>query len=343
MSRIGRKVLEQDEIMPGWLLFFSSLPSKPVGNRVKVWRKLSKSGAVQLKGSVYVLPEGGERREFFQWLVAEVVGMGGEAAFVGAAHIETVADGDLIELFARRKSAEYRVIEDALDAAAGRIDNARQGGAGSSAKSLAAHLDKLRRDFDQARRTDFFSSDAGQALERRMEEAQAALAALNRHPPGAAAEEAIRPRAISDYRGYRWATRVRPFIDRMASAWLIRRFIDRDARFEFILGDDGAAAGTGVVRFDVVGGEFTHVGDLCTFEVLARSFALDDPAVTQLAEIVHDLDVQDERYRRAEAAGVEAVLEGVRRTARDDADALERGMRVFEALYASLSRGRETA
>ncbi|HWR98154.1 MAG TPA: chromate resistance protein ChrB domain-containing protein [Candidatus Methanoperedens sp.] len=329
--------------MAGWLLFFSSLPSKPVGNRVKIWRKLSKSGALQLKGSVYVLPEGGEHREFFQRLVAEVGGMGGEAAFVGTRHVETVADSDIIDLFDRRKAAEYRAIAGALDAATGRIDAARQGGAGAAAKTLAAQLAKLQRDFAAVRRTDFFASAAGQALERRVEEAKAALTALSGLPSGTAAAATVRPRSASEYQGRRWATRQRPFIDRMASAWLVRRFIDGGARFEFLHGDDGAGAELGAVVFDTVGGEFTHVGDLCTFEVLVRAFAIADPAVAQVAEIVHDLDLRDERYRRAEAAGVGGILEGIRRSARDDADALDRGMAVFEALYAALGHDAQSA
>jgi hypothetical protein len=134
-------------------------------------------------------------------------------------------------------------------------------------------------------------------------------------------------------------TRRDPFIDRMASAWLIRKFIDPAASFGFIDEQEAAAGGGDAVAFDIRGGEFTHVDDLCTFEVLLRSFDLKHPALVKIAEIVHDLDVRDERYRRAEAAGVEEILEGVRRIASGDADALEHGIAVFEMLYAAKDRG----
>lgn len=320
--------------MKSWLLFFSSLPSKPVGNRVKVWRRLSRSGAVQLRGSAYVLPAGEEQREFFAWLAAEVTGMGGEAAFVVVDRVETVPDDEVIALFERRKSADYRRIEGDLEAVARRIENARQGGASAAGGWLAARLEKVRRDFDEARRTDFFSSATGRELEHRIASTGDALRALAGRVAAAPAP-AVEPRSPEAYQGRRWVTRPAPFVDRMASAWLIRRCIDPGAVFGFIAGNGAVAAGAGEVVFDAAGGEFTHRGELCTFEVLLRSFGLRDAALDRLAEIVHDLDVREDGARHPETAGVGRVLEGIRRTARDDAEALERGMAVFEALYAA--------
>jgi hypothetical protein len=317
-----------------WLIFFSSLPSKPVGNRVKVWRRLTKSGAVQLAGSVYVLPAGEDHGEFFQWLAAEIAGMGGEAAFARVDRVETVPDEKIVTLFEKRKANDYRPIGAFLDVFERKLESARQGGRAASRRSLALQKDKLRKAFEEARRTDFFASPAGGELGERLALAEAALASLGGSADGPA-PPAIARRVVEDFRGRRWATRSRPFIDRMASAWLIRRFIDPAAVFTFV---DEADAGSGpidAVAFDLAGGEFSHVGDLCTFEVLVRSFGLTDPHLAGLAEIVHDLDVEDGRYRRPEAPGLRAVLDGVRRTARDDADALERGMMVFELLFAA--------
>jgi hypothetical protein len=320
------------------LIFFSSLPSKPVGNRVKAWRRLGKAGALQLKGSVYVLPDNQVHEEFFQWLTGEINSMGGEAAFVRADRVETMPDEEIVSLFGRRKAMDYRRLGEALDAIELRIDGARQGGRTATVKDLQIRIARIERNFEEARRTDFFASAAGQELGNRIELVQTAmrdLAGAGQRAPRSAGIPLHHPDA---YRGRRWVTRHAPFVDRMASAWLIRKFIDPQATFGFIDEEAVATAAADAVAFDVRGGEFTHVDDLCTFEVLVRSFALKDPALARIVEIVHDLDVRDDRYRRAEASGVEEILEGVRQTARDDADALERGMAVFAMLYAAKSR-----
>ena len=297
-----------------------------------------RAGAVQLKGSVYVLPDNREHEEFFQWLSGEISGMGGEAAFIRADRVETMSEEEIVALFERRKAMDYRRLGEAIGVMEDKIAGALQGGRAVAAKALRSGIAKLERDFEETRRTDFFASAAGRDLGTRIERAQSALNEL-----AAAAQRAPRsaeiPRRDPDaYRGRRWVTRRDPFIDRMASAWLIRKFIDPAAAFGFIDEEDVAAAAAVTVAFDVRGGEFTHVDDLCTFEVLVRSFALKDAALAKIVEIVHDLDLKDDRYRRAENPGVEEILEGVRQTARDDADALERGMAVFEMLYAAKSR-----
>ena len=321
-----------------WLVFFSSLPSKPVGSRVKVWRRLGKAGAVQLKGSVYVLPDNREHEEFFQWLAGEINGMGGEAAFVRADRVETMPDEDIVALFERRKAVDYRRLGEALDALERMIDSARQGGRAAAAKALRRRIARCVRDLEEARRTDFFASAAGRELGNRIELAHAAISDLAGASQRAPRSEGIPVRNRDAYQRRRWVTRRAPFVDRMASAWLIRTFIDPEATFGFIDEGEVAAAGPDTVAFDVRGGEFTHVDDLCTFEVLVRSFELKEPALARIVEIVHDLDVRDDRFRRAEAAGVEEILEGVRRTASGDTDALERGAAVFEMLYAAKSR-----
>ena len=297
-----------------------------------------RAGAVQLKGSVYVLPDNREHEEFFQWLSGEISGMGGEAAFIRADRVETMSEEEIVALFERRKAMDYRRLGEAIGVMEDKIAGALQGGRAVAAKALRSGIAKLERDFEETRRTDFFASAAGRDLGTRIERAQGALNEL-----AAAAQRAPRSAEIplrdpDAYRARRWVTRRDPFIDRMASAWLIRKFIDPAAAFGFIDEEDVAAAAAVTVAFDVRGGEFTHVDDLCTFEVLVRSFALKDPALAKVVEIVHDLDVKDDRYRRAEAAGVQEILEGVRRTAVDDDDSLERGMAVFEMLYSAKSR-----
>jgi hypothetical protein len=147
----------------------------------------------------------------------------------------------------------------------------------------------------------------------------------------------IKHAELNDYQGKVWVTRKNPFVDRMASAWLIKRFIDPKASFAFIDERDIASLDNTSVAYDVRGAAFTHLGDLCTFEVLVKSFGIKDKAVKRIAEIVHDLDVKDDKYHKPETAGVEDILAGIRKTAKNDTDGLERGMAVFEMLYQSKS------
>jgi hypothetical protein len=323
-----------------WLLFFSSLPTHPVGNRVKVWRKLVKSGAMQIKGSAYILPWSEAHLEFFQWLVEEIRGMGGDAAFARVERIDAMADPEIIALFRQRKEGDCKAIADQLDAAERRLTGLQPGATPATVRKLAVQLAKIRKNFDETKATDFFAAPSVAAMEARLSQALAALQALRGigTKSGPAAE--LPRRSVAAYRGKRWLTRASPFVDRMASAWLIRTFIDPAAEFGFLDEAEMPAPVANAVVFDVTGGEFTHVGDLCTFEVIARSFSLlsNNPALVHVAGIVHDLDLKDDRYHPAEAAGVEEILSGIARLARDDADALERGIAVFAMLYAAKSR-----
>lgn len=318
----------------GWLLFFYSVPAKPTANRLKVWRRLVKAGAVQLKGAVYALPYSDEHHELFQWLASEVVSMKGGAAFVRVERIETMKDKDLAGMFNRQVEEAYRSVGKRLDELQRKVNAVRNASVKLKDRSVTAGLDKCSRQFEEIRKTDFFTCGAGRELQNRL----AALAADVEElaGPGVAEKEPETiPRRVEEYRGRVWLTRKRPFIDRMASAWLIRRFIDKDAVFRFMDEDDVEAVGGESVAYDVRGGEFTHVGGLCTFEVMVKSFGLKDRAVKAIAEVVHDLDVKDDRYKSPEAAGVEAVLAGLRDMVADDAEALEKGMAVFEMLYLS--------
>jgi hypothetical protein len=138
-------------------------------------------------------------------------------------------------------------------------------------------------------------------------------------------------------RGATWVTRNGVFIDRIASAWLIRRFVDRDAEFKFVPAR-GYKAKPGELRFDMYSGEFTHEGDRCTFETLVKHFELKDRALRHIAEIVHDIDCKDEKFGRSEAAGVRAVIEGIAGATDDDAERIARGAPVFDGLYEQFAR-----
>lgn len=316
-----------------WLLVFYSVPSHPVSSRMMIWRKLAKAGAVQLKGAVYILPATEEHEEFLQWLIGEVKTMGGDGAFVKSAEIRTMTDTDIRGLFITQADQEYRRLEKALDVLERKIQSIGKGTKNGEGKRLVDQVAKFTKEFDAVAKRDFYHSPTGQAMRKRITAAETGLRDARKKAPAETAS--IVARRAQCYQGKIWVTRKNPFVDRMASAWLIKRFVDPKASFTFI--DERAVESlhTATVAFDMGGAEFTHVGDLCTFEVLVKSFGIRDKAVKKIAEIVHDLDVKDDKYGKPEAAGVEEILTGIRKTAKSDADGLERGMAAFEMLYQS--------
>ncbi|MDP3111029.1 MAG: chromate resistance protein [Thermodesulfovibrionales bacterium] len=318
----------------GWLLFFYSVPSKPVSNRMKVWRRLAKAGAIQSKGGVYILPYSEEHNELFQWLVSEVTAMKGEAAFVRVENIETMKNSEIIGLFNQQRERDYSVLMKNLEELERKVSSVRKGGGNQNNKKLMDQMTRIGKEFEGIRAVDFFSSKTGEDLKKNIKALESGLKGIS----GTGAKEQKIPLAqkrAEDYQGRIWATRKRPFIDRMASAWLIEKFIDKSAVFKFMEEKDLESLAKGTVAFDVRGGEFTHIGDMCTFEVLIRSFGLKDKTLRKIAEMVHELDMKDEKYKNPEAKGVEEILTGIRKTAKNDTEAIEKGMAVFEMLYAS--------
>lgn len=317
----------------GWLLFFYSVPSKPVNARMRIWRRLAKAGAVQLKSAVYILPFNEENYELCQWLVSEVISMKGDGSFVSAKKIETMNDDDIIAVFNNQREQDYRIIEKSLDDMERKVSSVRKGAGMQAGKSLADQLNKHLREFEEIRKIDFFESTRGIALKKKFD-------ALLKEIKGIAVSNVrqtfeVPARRIGDYQKKTWATRKKPFVDRMASAWLIQRFIDKNVVFKFIDEKELEILGKDTVAFDMRGGEFTHVGDICTFEALVKSFGIKERAIKKIAEIVHELDMKDGKFNAPEAKGIEDILTGIRKTVKDDADILEKGMAVFEMLYAS--------
>jgi len=301
---------------------------------MKIWRKLAKAGALQLKGAVYILPLTEEHYEFFQWLVSEVSSMGGEAAFTRIDAIDSMRDQEIIDLFNQHKDVEYQTLGGALEDLETKVNSVRKGSKSQNPKALSEQIAKLSRSYEEALKTDFFVSKSGSAFSSRLNSLHKAIKSLS----GAAIE--VRPvsvplRKIGDYQGKIWISRKRPFVDRMASAWLIRRFIDRNAVFRLVDEREMATVAKDHVTFDVSGGVLTHVGDLCTFEVLVRTFGMKDRAVRKIAEIVHELDIKDDKYRNPETRGLEEILSGLRKAVKDDTELLEKGMSVFEMLFLS--------
>jgi len=316
-----------------WLLIFYSIPSHPVSGRMRIWRKIAKAGAVQLKGAVYILPASDEHEELFQWIIGEVKSIGGDGSFVRTSRIETLSDANVRNLFNTQRDAEYRKLDKVLDGLERKVQSARKGAVAGVRDSVSGPLAEIRKIRDEIQGRDFFNALLGRETDKRLQSLESSLRGLQE--PDTAKPAPLARKDLKAYRRKVWVTRKRPFIDRMAAAWLIRRFLDPDATFRFINEKEREQLAAGEVAFDMQGGEFTHHGDLCTFEVMVRSFGIKDKAVRKIAEIVHDLDLKDDKYGNAAGSGIEEVLTGIRKTAKDDADMIEKGIAVFEMMYQS--------
>lgn len=306
-----------------WLLLIHQIPPKPDYLRVKIGRRLQRIGAVAVKNSVYVLPVRPSCLEDFQWVRAEITNGGGDASICQAAFVDGLTDGQIEHLFRDARDAEYAEITEAARALRSSL-HGRQ-----PPTRPADDLARLRTRFTTVASIDFFRASGKAPAEEALRAASDEL-----QPPSvtsAAATTGDDDRA--SYRGRTWVTRAGVFVDRIASAWLIRRFIDRDARFKFTTKAKYAAA-RGELRFDMFDGEFTHEGERCTFETLRDRFRLDDPALRAIAEIVHDIDLKDEKFARADAAGIERVFAGIAAATTDDMARVERGAQVLDELYA---------
>jgi hypothetical protein len=321
-----------------WLLLIHQIPPQPAYLRVKVGRQLQRLGAVAIKNSVYALPRSDETLEDFQWVLREIVRGGGEASVLGARFVDGLTDEEVTALFHAAREADYREIAGQAREA-GRDLPRRSPPPENRRAEIAGQATRLRRRLVELGAIDFFGApgrEIAEGLVSGLEEIVGTAPETAPIPPTARAE---------DFRGRTWVTRTGIKVDRMASAWLVRRFVDPEARFRFVPAK-GYRPGEGEVRFDMFEAEFTHEGDLCTFEVLVRRFGLADPALEAIAEIVHDVDVKDAKYGRDEAAGVARVVAGIAAAHPDDEARLARGAALFDDLYAACGAaagGREPA
>ncbi len=321
-----------------WLIFFYTVPAKPAGSRTKVWRRLAKIGAVKLKSAVYLLPDTEEHTETLTWLVAEISSLGGEGAFAKSRTIEPFSDEDLIELFNKQCDQRFFHLSEKFDRLERKIsrDTGKIG-----PKRLADQLNRLEREFSNLKKTDFFFSKKGIELEKRIrrikDEVDRLTTADKKQIPAADNRQSIPFLMKEDYQRKIWVTRKNPFVDRMACGWLIKSFIDSEATFAFIDDNHPSADTAHQITYDVTRGDFTHVNDLCTFEVMQIAFGLQKPGLTRLARIVHSLDLHDVSSGYPEAEGLERILTGIQKTTTDSSRTLAQGMDVFAALYASFT------
>jgi hypothetical protein len=310
-----------------WLLLIHQIPPDPAYLRVRIGRRLQALGAVPVKNAVYVLPATEAAREDFGWVLREIADSGGEAALMEAKLIEGLRDEDVVGLFHAARSDDYaRVAERArkLDASLGRKRAA-------APPRAVAELRRIEAQLAGAVALDWFEAPGRELAEGLVEAVATRIRASASAEREAEAPADARP-DLAQVSGVTWVTRRDVRVDRIASAWLIRRFIDRAARFAFVA-PRGHRPRSGEIRFDMYEAEFTHDGDRCTFEVLLDAAAIKDPALRAIGEVVHDIDIKDEKFGRPETAGVARLLDGIAASHPADERRIERGSEVFDELY----------
>jgi hypothetical protein len=312
-----------------WLILVHQIPPKPNALRVKIWRRLQQVGAVAVKQSVYVMPLSDQSREDLSWILKEIVAGGGDGSISEAHFVEGITDAQIIALFHQARRADYeKLIQDANALLAewtiNEIDSRHP-----AAKSTA-QLARLQRRLSAISAIDFFNIPERNTAELLIKE-------LINHISRPSAVENTTVTGMGNLTGKTWVTRSNLFVDRIACGWLIRRFIDKTAVFKFVSGSRYDPV-PDEIRFDMFDGEYTHEGDLCSFEVMIQRIQLQDHALCPLAEIVHDIDLKDEKYGRSETAGFNALLTGLVAAEPDDDRRMTQGSRLFDNLYAYYQR-----
>lgn len=297
-----------------WLLLIFSLPSSRSSERVGIWRKLQRYGAFSLRNSGYVLPNTPTTRERFEWLAASIRGFKGEASVLLVQAFDDLPDDVLRERFREERKPDYAAWIKELRA----LKPADPG--------FRTQLLRMKRRLEEIVEVDFFESalrvKAQDALHRAQQPAK---------PVAGAGSAKVRK---EDFQKRVWITRPRPGIDRVSSAWLIRKFIDPKAVFIF---DMDADLRPDAVPFDMYQpAGFGHQGDNCTFETLCHRFGLRDKKVALVAKAIHDADIEDDKFGRNEGIVLNQVLRGWAELGISDDELMTRGMDLIAGLYQAI-------
>lgn len=315
-----------------WLLLIHQLPPKPAYLRVKVGRRLQRIGAVAIKNTVYVLPAGEQSLEDFQWTVREITDGGGEATVCESSFIEGRSDAEVEDLFQQARAPDYEEIAEQARSLLEEVTAAAQDP--DTRRRLEQELARLQKRLADIQSIDFFGAPGGETVSSMVE--QLGHRIKEPAPSGQPARASSGP---SEYRKRTWVTRKGVHVDRMACAWLIRRFIDPDARFKYVP-SKGYELEPGELRFDMFDAEFTHEGDRCTFEVLLDRMGIEDAALHAIAEVIHDIDLKDAKFGRRETDGIAVVIAAIAMAHRNDDVRVARGSELFGDLYVYYQRKR---
>jgi hypothetical protein len=300
-----------------WVLLLYALPKGKGPERVALWRRLRQYGCLALNTSAYILPDRPSCHERFEWLAKQILDAGGEATVSKVLMIEGLRDEEIQKRFNAERNAEY--VELLKEASALRKRK-------EVPSTLLRKFDRLSRLANETREIDYFGASKGRDLDE-------VLRQLEQELKGKPQKNSAPALEARDYLKRVWITRPNPEIDRCGSAWLIRKFIDPKATFRFAAQKPERS---NAVSFDMLEADFTHEGDLCTFETLCLRFAINDSVISQIAEMVHDADLEDEKFGRKEAIGIDLMLKGLAHMEKSSNEILSAGVAAFEALFRAL-------
>ncbi len=319
-----------------WLFLVHQVLTPNSKERVKVWRAIKKTGAILYRNSIYILPYSKERLEDFQWVCQQINDSRGEASIFVSNAQHKKEDSSLRAIFRKVREEDYAALLKSAEQLRNRMNQARSRKVFTNGvrKRLHKESKQLREAFDEIRRIDFFPDSPLKKLQQTLDEISMRLVSAEGETTNLAP---IQSRSAKDFQKKIWATREGIHIDRLCSAWLIRRFIDPSARFVFA---PEKKLPKGAIPFDVFGAEFSHHGEDCTFETLMKAFQIKDSAVRQIAEIIHDIDLKDHKFDRAEARGLDMVIRSLGDFIQDDHKFLEIGSSILDGLYRSFSKSR---
>ena len=319
---------------PRWLLLIHAIPPRPNYLRVKIGRRLQKLGAVAVKNSVYALPRSEAAREDLEWVTREVAAEGGEASLCESRFIGGLTDEAIEAQFRVARQADYLALAKlARRLVDGLSPSGRSARLASRRRAQAeASLTRFRKRLDEIVAIDYFGAPGRTELERLLRAAEEKL-----RPPQPAGGPDLP--SLKSVHGRTWVTRRGIHVDRICSAWLIQRFIDPEAKMKYVEAR-GYVPAAGELRFDMFDAEFTHEGDLCTFELLLARWGSGDQALRHIADMVHDVDLRDAKFCREETSGFTALVTGICIQHQEDAARLEAGSIMLDALYRALQRRR---
>lgn len=308
-----------------WLLLIHQIPAKPSYFRAKIWRRLQQVGAVPIKQAVYVMPCTEHASEALGWIAKEIIESGGEAVLVEAEFRDGLTDEQVIDLFQKARREDYQKILEEAET----VRRAWNSSESSDALLIDCKesLSKLRKAFGDLKEIDFYPGNEQSQVEAFLVDMETILRRPAAHPA---------PLRVKDSKALvnkAWVTQANVYVDRMASAWFIRRFIDSSAKLKFVKGSRYKPQ-EDEIRYDMVEAEYTHLGELCTFEVLVQAFAREEPALQQLAKIIHDIDLKDDAFGLAETPGIKALFDGIVSAESDDSGRVARASAMLDELFA---------
>ena len=318
-----------------WILLIHQIAQDSPNLRVKIWRNLKKHGAVLFKNGVYVMPFTDEHEETMQWLCNQIKEGGSDASLFITESLNKEQDAEIIKTFQETCNKAYLDLIGSCDNLIKKIEQIEktEGITDKSSVMLKRELCEIIKSAEDIAKTDFFHASQNENVFNKIHLMQQKLNEWSKTTEkGITAINKVYK--VKDFLNKKWVTRKDIFIDRLASAWLIKRFIDTKAMFVFSSKDKKPR---NAIPFDMYGSEFTHHGEDCTFETFMKAFDLNDPALQSIAEIVHDIDVKDNKYGRKEAEGISQIVTGLSQKLKNDNKLLEKGLEIFDALYQNYS------